>query len=185
MKCLFIRIYKAKCTFYSTNNKYYVRHTCDLVRFYPKIFLYFRSTFIQRKYVANPDQHSTATQGNATIPTPQVWKTLAAIALALEPKDLPTFSHSSSFMIYCWCFLLRISGAPSTAQNTQLHPQRVEQYLLCLARWNISPTSSSFDKLDLTATKRPSFKVHHLTRNPTATKKIPNRNLGDFSGAQF
>lgn len=171
MKYLFIRIYKAKRTFYSTNNKYYVRHTCDSVRLYPQVFSYFRSTFIQRKYVANPDQHSTATQGNATVLTPQVWKTLAAVTPALKPKDLPAFSRSSSFMTYCWCFLLRISGAPCTAQNTQAHPQRVEKYLLCLARRNVSPTSSSFGKRDLTATKRPSFKVHYLTRKTDDNQK--------------
>lgn len=110
------------------------------------------------------------------------WKTLAAITLALKPKDLPTFSHSSSFMIYCWCFLLRISGAPHTAQNTQVHPQRVEKYLLCLPRWNISPTSSSFDKLDLTTTKRPSFKVHYLTRKTDDNKKNPAGTSGIFQG---
>lgn len=141
------------------------------MRLYPQVFSYFRSTFIQRKYVANPDQHSTATQGNATVLTPQVWKTLAAVTPALKPKDLPAFSRSSSFMTYCWCFLLRISGAPCTAQNTQAHPQRVEKYLLCPARRNVSPTSSSFGKRDLTATKRPSFKVHYLTRKTDDNQK--------------
>lgn len=151
-----------------------------MTRFYPPIFQYFSSTFIQRKDVTNPDQHPTATQGNAT---PQGWKTLATITLALEPKDLPASSNSSSFMIHCWCFLLRISETSHVAQDTQARSRCVEKYLLRLTSWNISPTSSSLDKLDLTSTKCPSFKVHYWTSKTTTTK--PNRYLGDFSQVQF
>lgn len=77
-----------------------------------------------------------------------VWKPLAALTLALKPKDLLSFSNSSSFVIYCCCFLLRISEVSHTAQNTQY----AEKYLLHLVRWNISPSLFSFDTKVLQST---------------------------------
>jgi len=156
--------------FYLIINNYYVRSTSELTRFCPPIFLSHSSPFTQREDVANSDQHPPATQGNATAVTPQISKTLATITPALEPKGPLTFSNCSSFMIHCWCFLLRISVASPTAQSTQVCSRCVEKYLWLLARWTISPTSSSFHQLDLTATKCPSFKVHYWTRKTNSKK---------------
>lgn len=112
---------KAKSTFYSilAINNCYARYTYDSIRPYLSTSLYFSSTFIQRNDVTNADQHTTATRGNGAALTAQVWK-----PLALKTKDLLTFSNSHSFVIYCYCFLLSISEASHTAQNTQY----VEKY---------------------------------------------------------
>lgn len=112
---------KFKYTFYSilTINNYYVQYTYDSTRFYPSTLLYFSSTFIQRNDVTNADQHTTATQGNGAALIARVWKPLATLLLALKPEDPSTFSNSSSFVIHHYCFLLRISEASHTTQNTQ------------------------------------------------------------------
>lgn len=95
-----------------------------------------------------------------------IWKPLAALTLALKPKDLPSFSNSSSFVIYCCCFLLRISEVSHTAQNTQY----AEKYLLHLVRWNISPSLFSFDTKVLQSTLLD--QQTHQQKNPTGILEI-------------
>lgn len=177
-KCLFIRIYKVKHTFCSMNNKYYLRYTYDLTRFYPPIFLF--HLHIQRKGATNRNQQPTATHGQCnTTNSENVWQPFNTGTQAQRPSYIFKFQFFQHLLLVL---------PPEPLRNISQRSKHAGALTVCgevfITLCKMEHFSNIvFLQLDLTTTKCPSFQVHYWTSK--INNKNHNRNLGEFSSVRF